>query len=290
MVARLRGAKYGLPASAILPFPIASTGVDIPHGQSAGWLGAVYDPFHLNFDPTAPGFCAASALERAHASFDLTASDAKCAQIPIHTMGSLARRHPRNPFDLSQEDNSVREEYGQTSFGQSCLLARRLVEAGVRYVTVNMFDTVFNRVGWDCHGAAPFSTFGDYSSTVLPSFDQTFSALIDDLHRRGRLETTLVIAAGEFGRSPRLNASGGRDHWPGVWSVVLAGGGVKGGQVWGASDAHATVPADRPVTLEDLAATIYHSLGIGENESITAPDGKSLPLLDNGTPLRELFA
>jgi hypothetical protein len=290
VVARRGGAKNGLPASAILPRPIASTGVDIPHGQSAGWLGSAYDPYHLNFDPTAAGFCAATALNRARAAFDRTVVDSEYAHTPAHNMGSLARRYTRNPFDLSQEDDRVREEYGRTSFGQSCLLARRLVEAGVRFVTVNMFDTVFNRVGWDCHGAAPFSTFGDYADIVLPTFDQTYSALIDDLDRRRRLETTLVIAAGEFGRSPRINASGGRDHWPGVWSVVLAGGGVRGGQVWGASDDYATAPVDRPVTPEDLAATIYHSLGIGENESIRSPDGALRPLLDKGTPLRELFA
>jgi hypothetical protein len=290
VVARLGKAKNGLPASAILPRPIASTGVDIPQGQSAGWLGAAYDPFHLNADPAAPEFCAAAALDRACTAFDRTMNNSGCAQVPVHNTLSLARRHTRNPFDIAQEDDRVREEYGRTSFGQSCLLARRLVEAGVRFVTVNMFDTVFNRAGWDCHGAAPFSTFGDYADFVLPTFDQTFSALIDDLDRRGRLESTLVIAAGEFGRSPRINASGGRDHWPGVWSVVLAGGGVRGGQALGASDAHATAPVDRPVTPEDLAVTIYHSLGIGENASIIGPDGQSRPVLENGTVLRELFA
>ena len=126
----------------------------------------------------------------------------------------------------------------------------------MRLVTVNMFDTVFNRVTWDCHGSAPFSTLDDYRRELLPTFDQAFAALIDDLERRGRLATTLVVAAGEFGRTPRLNASGGRDHWPGVWSVVLAGGGVRGGQVVGASDGHAAAPADRPVTLPDLLATL----------------------------------
>ena len=203
----------------------------------------------------------------------------------------LAFRHARNPFDVAQENDRVRDEYGRTTFGQSCLLARRLVEADVRFVTVNMYDTVFNRTGWDCHGASPFSTFSDYANSVLPSFDQTFSALLDDLHRRGRLESTLVIAAGEFGRTPRINASGGRDHWPGVWSVVLAGGGVRGGQVLGASDAHAAAPVDRPVTPQDLAATIYFSLGIGKNDFIiNGPDGESLRLVEDGAPIRELFA
>ena len=231
--------------------PIASTGVDIPHGQSAGWLGAAYDPFHLNSDPTAPEFCRRGPRSRPRCLRPHDERSGVCT-CPGRTIESLVRRHAHNPFDLTQEDDKVRHEYGRTSFGQSCLLARRLVEAGVRVVTVNMFDTVFNRVTWDCHGAAPFSTLDDYASDLLPTFDQAFTALIDDLERRGRLETTLVVAAGEFGRTPRLNASGGRDHWPGVWSVVLAGGGVRGGQVVGASDAHATAPADRPVTPEDL--------------------------------------
>jgi uncharacterized protein (DUF1501 family) len=290
VVARLGGAKNGLPASAILPRPIASTGVDIPIGQSAGWLGAAYDPFHLNADPAAPAFSAAAALDRARAVFDRTMSDPGCAQAPARIARSRTRPHACNPFDIAQEDDRVRDEYGRTIFGQSCLLARRLVEAGVRFVTVNMYDTVFNRAGWDCHGADPFSTFGDYANSVLSTFDQTFSALIDDLDRRGRLESTLVIAAGEFGRTPRINASGGRDHWPGVWSVVLAGGGVCGGQVVGASDAHAAAPVDRPVTPQDLAATLYDSLGIGENEYIIRPDGESRRLLENGAPIRELFA
>jgi len=290
VVARMGGAKNGLPASAILPRSIASTGVDIPQGQSAGWLGATYDPFHLNADPSSPDYCADAALERAHAVFDRAMGDRGYSQVPVSSFRSFAHRHARNPFNLTQEDDKVRHEYGRTSFGQSCLLACRLVEAGVPFITVNMFDTVFNRVGWDCHGASPFSTFGDYANVVLPAFDQTFSALIDDLDRRGRLETTMVIAAGEFGRAPRINAAGGRDHWPGVWSVVLAGGGVRGGQVLGASDAHANAPVDRPVTPQDLAATIYHSLGIDKHQSIIGPDGQSRPLLENGDPIRELFA
>ncbi len=168
-------------------------------------------------------------------------------------------------------------------------LARRLVESGVRVVTVNMFDTVFNRVTWDCHGAAPFSTLDDYARELLPAFDCAFTALIDDLERRGRLETTLVIAAGEFGRTPRINASGGRDHWPGVWSVVLAGGGICGGQVVGASDALAGAPVDRAVTPADLLATIYHSLGIDASQSLTRPDGGSYRLVEDGVVIRELF-
>ena len=169
-------------------------------------------------------------------------------------------------------------------------MARRLVETGVRVVTVNMFDTVFNRVTWDCHGAVPFSTLNDYGRELLPTFDQAFTALIDDLDQRGRLGTTLVVAAGEFGRTPRLNASGGRDHWPGVWSVVLAGGGVRGGQVVGASDVHAAAPTDHPLTPRDLLATIYYSLGIEVRQSLNRPDGESYPLVEDGAVIQDLFA
>jgi uncharacterized protein (DUF1501 family) len=168
-------------------------------------------------------------------------------------------------------------------------MARRLVEGGVRVVTVNMFETVFKRVTWDCHGSSPFSTLDDYARELLPTFDQAFAALIDDLERRGRLESTLVIAAGEFGRTPRINAAGGRDHWPGVWSVALAGGGVRGGQVVGASDEDAAAPADRPITPQDLLATIYHSLGIDGTQYLTGPNHESYPLVEGFNPIRELF-
>jgi uncharacterized protein (DUF1501 family) len=155
--------------------------------------------------------------------------------------------------------------------------------------TVNMFDTVFGRVSWDGHGASPFSTFDDYARELLPTFDRAFGALLDDLERTGRLDSTLVVAAGEFGRSPRINASGGRDHWPGVWTVALAGGGIRGGQVIGSSDAHAAGPADRPVTLPDLLATIYACLGIDHRARITTADGRSMTLIEDGEPIRELF-
>jgi uncharacterized protein (DUF1501 family) len=285
------GAKNGLPVSVILPRPIANTGVDIARGQSAGCLGSDHDPFQLNADPSAPGFSAAAALLCAGAFVNRSMSHSGFVQTTAATRELLACGAARNPFDVAQENDKVRDEYGRTSFGQSCLLARRLVEAGVRFVTVNMYDTVFNRAGWDCHGASPFSTLSDYANSVLPTFDLTFSALLDDLDRRGRLESTLVIAAGEFGRTPRINASGGRDHWPGVWSVVLAGGGVRGGQVLGASDEYAAAPVDRPVTPQDLAATLYFSLGIGKNDYIIyGPDGESLQLVEDGAPIQELFA
>jgi hypothetical protein len=262
VVASLEGDRAGLPPFVILPHRIASTGVGIPHGQSAGWLGDRFNPFNLDDDPAAPGFD------------------------PTPKLRSLAN----NPFRLSGERAEVREAYGRTRFGQSCLLARRLVEAGVRVVTVNMFETVFNCVTWDCHGSAPFSSLADYANELLPAFDRAFAALIDDLQERGRLESTLVVAAGEFGRTPMINASGGRDHWPGVWSVALAGGGVRGGRVLGASDAQGGSPADRPVAPQDLLATIYHSLGIDPTQRLTPPGQETSTLANGGESIRELFA
>jgi uncharacterized protein (DUF1501 family) len=217
-------------------------------------------------------------------------TESQASASPLAVADELLGAAARNAFDLAEERDAVRDAYGRTTFGQSCLLARRLVEAGVRLVTVNMFETVFNRVTWDCHGSAPFSTLHDYASDLLPTFDLAFAALLDDLERSGRLETTLVVAAGEFGRTPRINAHGGRDHWPDVWSVALAGGGVRGSQVVGASDADAAAPADRPVTLPEILATIYHSLGIEPSRYLTGPDGEPRAILDDAEPIRELFA
>ena len=150
-------------------------------------------------------------------------------------------------------------------------------------VTVNMFETVFNQVTWDCHGTRPFSTLDDYARELLPTFDRALSALLDDLDRRGLLETTLVVATGEFGRTPRLNCRGGRDHWPGVWSAVLAGGGTRGGQVIGASDSHAGSPTDRPVTAAELVATMYRSLGIDPTSALTMADGPRASSIDEAS-------
>jgi hypothetical protein len=198
-------------------------------------------------------------------------------------------RHVGHTQLLEREDSTTRDAYGRTPFGQNCLLALRLIESGVRVVTVNMFETVFNRVTWDCHGHAPFSTLDDYARELLPNFDQAFSALIDDLHECGRLETTLVIAAGEFGRTPYLNASGGRDHWPGAWSVVLAGGGTRGGQVVGATDAMAGAPVDRPVTPTDIVAAIFRSLRIDGKAYLSQPDRDPHRLVEDGAAIQELF-
>jgi hypothetical protein len=233
VVSRLEGSRHVL-----LPGPIGKTGGNMPHGQSAGFLGADHDP-------------------------------------------SLIRP------DLRQEPDSVRDRYGRNPFGQDCLRARRLVEAGTRFVTVNMFETVFDQVTWDIHGSAPFSPMGCYRDQVGPTFDMAYSSLIEDLSQRGLLANTLVVASGEFGRTPKLNPAGGRDHWPECWTMLMAGGGVVGGQVIGSSDEIAAEPKDRPVSPAEIAATIYHALGI--DYALKLP-GTKIPLVDSGAlPVLELF-
>lgn len=175
---------------------------------------------------------------------------------PYRPLGSEVERA------VGGEPARVREAYGDSPFGRSCLLAMRLVEAGTRVVTVNMYPTVFGAPSWDVHGAGPFSTFDDYERAVLPAFDRAFAALLDDLERGGRLGRTLVVATGEFGRSSRINARGGRDHAPGAWTALAAGGGVRGGQVIGATDARGAEPRDRPVSAADLAATLARGAGL----------------------------
>jgi hypothetical protein len=167
---------------------------------------------------------------------------------------------------------------GGSDFASNCRLAVRRIEAGNRFVVVNQYSTVYDAVSWDCHadGNRLDTTLADYRDTVGPAFDIAFSGLLDELHDPGLLDSTLVVAAGEFGRTPRINPRGGRDHWPGVWTALLAGAGVRGGAVVGASDSRGAEPADRPVSPQGFVATIYHALG--------------LPMpLSNANPIRELF-
>jgi len=208
--------------------------------------------------------------------------------------GFLGQRHEplstHAVFDIAAERDKLPQRYGSNAFGQSCLLARRLVERGVRFVTVNMFATVFDTVTWDCHadGGSLDSSLDDYRDTLCPMFDRAYSTLLEDLHQRGLLGSTLVVAMGEFGRTPKLNPRGGRDHWPGVWSVLFAGAGVRGGQVVGSSDHLAAEPRDRPVSPAEVAATVYSALGVDLATRLPTPQGRTLPLVD-AAPIGELF-
>jgi hypothetical protein len=183
----------------------------------------------------------------------------------------------RRAFELSHEPARLREAYGDTPFGQGCLLARRLVEAGVRLVTVNWErDDAF----WDTHQ----DNFGQHKNKLLPNLDRGFSALLDDLAERGLLDETLIVWLGEFGRTPAINKAAGRDHWAACNTVLLAGAGIRGGTVYGASDRTAAYPAKDPVGPEDLAATIYHLLGVDLETRITGPLGRPVSLSE-GRPI-----
>ena len=291
VASRLLKTRRSLPPSMILPGPINNTGVQVSHGQSAGWLGPAHEPFQLVGDPASPGWDPRSAFDQGRRLFDRAESRRDAASEAMMTTSLAYLSGPAaNAFHLADDHDALRDAYGRNTFGQSCLLARRLVEAGVRLVTVNMFDTVFNQVTWDCHGTAPFSTLEDYADSLLPTLDRGLSALLDDLGSRGLLDSTLVVATGEFGRTPKLNAAGGRDHWPGVWSALLAGGGVRGGQVVGTSDSQAGAPASRPVSPQELLATMYHSLGISPDQRLQTPEGQSFALVEDARPIEELFS
>jgi hypothetical protein len=179
----------------------------------------------------------------------------------------------------------VRERYGHHHFGQSCLLARRLVEAGVPLVTVYWNSPHIDDLQhWDTHK----NSFDRLQNHLLPHFDRGITALLDDLQERGFLDDTLVVWMGEFGRTPKLNKNAGRDHWGFCQSVLMAGGGVRGGQVYGSSDASAAYAAELPVSPDDLAATIFHVLGIPLHQEMRDPQGRPLPLC-TGKPVTGLF-
>jgi uncharacterized protein (DUF1501 family) len=184
----------------------------------------------------------------------------------------------RRAFDLGRESDRARERYGRNSLGQACLLARRLVEAGSHFVTIS-------NGGWDTHG----QNFRQLREQRLPELDRALATLLRDLDERGLLPQTLVVWMGEFGRTPKINGTAGRDHWPGAQSVVFAGGGVRGGQVVGRTDAIGSQPVERPVSPEDLAATVYHALGIDPRSPDTTPIRPSQPMAGGGVPIQELF-
>jgi len=197
----------------------------------------------------------------------------------------------REAFDLTKEPLKVRERYGLNRFGQSCLLARRLVERGVRFVTVNTFITVFGEITWDIHGSKPFTSIEGMRDIVAPMYDQGYSALIEDLFQRGMLDDTMVTCLAEFGRTPKINPAGGRDHWPNCWTVNFAGGGVKGGEVIGKSDDIGGYPSERPVAPKEIVATIYQALGVDLHTELPGPQGRPYPVVDFGTQaIKELFA
>jgi hypothetical protein len=297
----LRPGPGALPSGISLNAPAnqVSANNHIFPGFFAGFLGTAYDPLFISQDPSRVDFQPFPTVEGA-AVPRMLGRRSLLTQVDRqrHALDEVARVRgldahyekafslitspaARRAFDLTQESDRRRDRYGRTAFGQGLLLARRLVEAGVRLVTVNWArDDAF----WDTHA----NNFQQLKESLLPPFDRGFSALLADLEQRGLLRETLVVCLGEFGRTPRINAAAGRDHWAACHSVVLAGGGVRGGQVYGASDRTAAYPQSAPVSPSDLAATVYHALGIASTTPVRDHLGRPLPL-STGVPLAGLF-
>ncbi|MDG2123669.1 MAG: DUF1501 domain-containing protein, partial [Verrucomicrobiales bacterium] len=311
VASHLLGRKSDLPPFVVLPELMGRGGGNLPNGQAGGFLGKAHDPFALMADPSKPDFnvpdllppdqFGAARLDRRRKMRDIVddtvkafeaSEDARLMDENFHAaFRMMTSEQARAAFDLSKEPLKTRERYGMNRVGQCFLLARRLVENGVRFVTVNTFLTVFDELSWDIHGSKPFISVEQMKNQVAPMYDQAYSALLMDLHDRGMLDDTLVTGLAEFGRTPKVNPAGGRDHWPNCFTVSFAGGGSSGGQVVGASDPIGGFPAERPVEPADVVATIFHSLGLDPKTHLPGPAGRPFPLTDFGSePIKELFS
>ena len=299
-LAQQNGYDRALPPYVITPAPHCDSTVYITPGQYGGFLGNRYDPFVLNSDPAAPGFKVPNiepveglTIERLHKRQSLLQQldsglraqengqmrDLDAAQQKAFSL--VTSSEVRKAFDLSSEPAKVRDRYGRNTWGQSHLLSRRLVEAGARFVTTVNGQSIV----WDTHK----DNFNGLKNRLVPRMEQAFSALLEDLSQRGLLESTLVVWMGDFGRTPKINADAGRDHWPPCYSVVLAGGGVRGGQVIGQSDAIGAYPVARPVSPADIHASVFAALGYDPHATTyMSPESRPLPLSE-GQPIQELF-
>ena len=296
-LAYLRGRKSDLPAHVVLPEPMGRTGGNLPHGQDAGFLGKAHDPFALMADPSKPDFRVPDLLppkqigearldrrRRLRAIVDETVKNFEAsadAQLLDSNFEAAFRlmtsTQAREAFDLTKEPEKVRERYGMTRFGQSCLLARRLIESGVRFVTVT-------DGGWDTHA----NNFTSLKNNRMPPVDEALPQLLIDLEERGLLDTTLVVWLTDFGRTPQINSASGRDHWASSGFAIMAGAGVPGGSVLGATDDEGGRPTRDEYKSEHIAATIYAKLGIPLDLIAHSPDGRPIRLLeDTARPIRE---
>ncbi len=294
-----------VPAYVALPSVLHDgDGGEVP-GQGPGLLGGRFAPFLVKGDPTRADFSLETLelpaevdgrrfRERIGLHEALEREGERRARLPaaVDRDGNCERafrllRSPktRRAFRLAEEPDALRERYGRHHFGQSCLLARRLVEAGVPLITVYWnAPHIDDLQHWDTHK----DSFNRLKNHLLPHFDRGLSALLDDLHERGLLERTLLVWCGEFGRTPKLNRAAGRDHWGFCQSALLAGAGVRGGQVYGSSDASAAYAAEMPVSPDDLAATVLDALGIPLQQEMRDAQGRPMPLC-TGRPVLGLF-
>jgi hypothetical protein len=284
------GGQNHLPSYVVIP-----EANDIHCGP--GYLSSAFGPFSIGGNPQDKNFSVRDLLHPEHISPERYARRKKIlaelksyrpsrSDDSLRAMDAFVEKafelmespQAREAFNLEAEDGKTRDRYGRTGEGQQLLLARRLSEAGVRWVQVQLG-------GWDMH-----EKIKDGINQQLPKLDQAFAALIQDLKDRGRLDETLVVLSTEFGRTPKINDKGGRDHYPKVFSVCMAGGGVKGGQVIGASDATATEPQDQPVTVMDYAKSIYHLVGIDGEKELLSPGNRPIEIVKGGQLIQGLFA
>jgi hypothetical protein len=263
----------------------------------SGYLSSAYGPFSLGADPANKGFRVRdlnlaqgvddarfarrkTMLEAVDSHFrTLESSDALDAMDSFYqrAYNLISSKQAREAFDINAEPDAIKEEYGRNPAGMRMLMSRRLVEAGVRFVSMTFGS-------WDHHA----NLVGGFNSQ-MPRFDQALATLIIDLERRGLLDSTLVMVTSEFGRTPKINKDNGRDHWPRVFSIVLAGGGIKKGQIYGSSDATAAEPNTDPLTVEDMATTVYNQLGIVADKELMAPGGRPIEIVDGGRVVEELL-
>ena len=296
VVSKELGYRNGMP-----PFVQLGQSVDFKSGGGlAGYLGNEHNAFVIHGDANSPAFsidgislpggidaARFSRRQRMLEKFDRWQAGVEKKADHVGAMDSFYEKafgivtspKAKEAFDLNREDEAVRERYGRNHFGQSVLLARRLVEAGVRFVTVSFG-------GWDTHG----NNFTSLKDHLLPKLDPAYSTLLCDLKERGMLDNTLVLWLGDFGRTPKINSAAGRDHWAGSTVFCLGGGGIKTGEVIGASDKEAAQPVGTPIQVEDIAATLYKLLGIPLDRHYTAPDGRPFRINLGGRVLDELIA
>lgn len=300
----LRPNPRGLPTFVAHPYTIADGSVT--PAQHASFLGKRHNPLLIRSDPNESNFGVpelslpsdVSSERLAHRRDMLELLDTQLARLESETVVGVDQMYERayqmllapsvrEAFDLSREPDAVRDRYGRNTYGQSCLLARRLVESGVKFVNVYFSRTIGGRTaegGWDTHGFDNTHMYPILKSWQLPLTDRALPALIGDLEERGLLDETLVVWMGEFGRTPKLNANASRDHWPTCYSALLAGGGVKRGAVCGESDRNGAHPENRPILLGELAATMYHLMGIDPATEVHDMTGRPFPIAD-GQPL-----
>ncbi len=281
-----------------MPPYIAIPGSGFAFGYAqAGYLEAAFNPFSVGGDPNNDKFSVRDvalpggltmerlderrtllqAVDTAFKRFDNTAEARSRDEFYQRAYDMISSPEAKKAFNIQEEKKEVRERYGRHTFGQGCLLARRLVEAGVRFVTVS-------HGGWDTHSDNAKASKG----RLVPPLDQGMSALIEDLHQRGLLKDTLVVCMGEFGRTPQINPLAGRDHWPNTGCAVFAGAGVPGGQVIGQTDEKGADPKDRKVSPQDIATTLYAKLGVHSDKFYTTPQDRPVKIVDGGTYIKEL--